>query len=97
MGIRHGGKRGHHVRRGMRSDNLQRRQFSAVRGRPVLIHFSRNHARRLESIPPVAEPFQPLLLSDQVALTRIRPERNERRFYRLQVWPDLFGGVLSAV
>ncbi len=26
-------------------------------------------------------------------LTRIRPERNEWRFYRIDIWPDLFGGV----
>lgn len=28
-----------------------------------------------------------------IALTRIRPERNEWRFYRLGLWPDLFGQV----
>ncbi|WP_307850837.1 hypothetical protein [Acidocella sp. C78] len=31
------------------------------------------------------------LFPERVALTRIRPEWNERRFYRLEVWPDLFG------
>ena len=25
---------------------------------------------------------------------RVRPERNEFRFYRLEVWPDLFGRAL---
>jgi predicted DNA-binding WGR domain protein len=29
-----------------------------------------------------------------VALVRIRPERNERSFYRMKVWPDLFGHAL---
>ena len=27
-----------------------------------------------------------------VHLTRIRPELNEWRFYRVEIWPDLFGG-----
>jgi predicted DNA-binding WGR domain protein len=28
-----------------------------------------------------------------ILLTRIRPEQNEWRFYRLELWPDLFGQV----
>lgn len=28
------------------------------------------------------------------SLARVRPERNEYRFYRMEVWPDLFGRVL---
>ena len=28
------------------------------------------------------------------SLIRIRPERNEWRFYRMEVWPDLFGRAL---
>lgn len=32
-------------------------------------------------------------MSGPVYLTRIRPELNEWRFYRLDIWPDLFGGV----
>jgi predicted DNA-binding WGR domain protein len=31
-------------------------------------------------------------MNSPVRLTRIRPERNEWRFYRLDIWPDLFGG-----
>jgi predicted DNA-binding WGR domain protein len=31
-----------------------------------------------------------------VALTRIRPERHEWRFYRIEIWQDLFGGALLA-
>jgi len=34
------------------------------------------------------------LFSEQVALRRIRPEKNEFRYYRLEVWPDLFGRAL---
>ena len=30
------------------------------------------------------------------ALTRIDPDRNAFRFYRLALWPDLFGGVSVA-
>ena len=40
------------------------------------------------------EPFQLPLFPETVALIRIRPERNERRFYRMEVWPDLFGHAL---
>ncbi len=31
------------------------------------------------------------LFPETVALTRVRPEKNERRFYHLEIWPDLFG------
>jgi hypothetical protein len=44
----------------------------------------------------MAEPFQLPLFPDQASLTRIRPARNESRFYRLEVWPDLFGHALLA-
>jgi predicted DNA-binding WGR domain protein len=55
---------------------------------PVNSAQARNHA--------MAEPIQLPLFPDQAALTRIRPERNEWRFYRLAVWPDLFGRALLA-
>lgn len=42
----------------------------------------------------MAEPIQLPLFPDQAVLARIRPERNEWRFYRLAVWPDLFGRTL---
>ena len=44
----------------------------------------------------MAEPFQLPLFPDQASLTRIRPARDESRFYRLEVWPDLFGHALLA-
>ncbi len=44
----------------------------------------------------VADPVQLPLFLDTVALTRIRPDRNEWRFYRMAVWPDLFGRTLLA-
>jgi predicted DNA-binding WGR domain protein len=34
------------------------------------------------------------LFPDFAALTRIRPEKNERRFYHLEIWPDLFGRTM---
>lgn len=33
-------------------------------------------------------------MASRIALQRIRPERNERRFYRMEVMTDLFGTVL---
>jgi predicted DNA-binding WGR domain protein len=44
----------------------------------------------------MAEPLQLPLFPDQASLIRIRPERNEWRYYRLAVWPDLFGRALLA-
>jgi predicted DNA-binding WGR domain protein len=44
----------------------------------------------------MADPIQLPLFPDAAALTRIRPERNEWRFYRLAVWPDLFSRALLA-
>ncbi|MGH7039006.1 MAG: WGR domain-containing protein [Stellaceae bacterium] len=44
----------------------------------------------------MAAPVQLPLFPDRAALTRIHPERNEWRFYRLDVWPDLFGYALLA-
>jgi predicted DNA-binding WGR domain protein len=40
------------------------------------------------------EPIQLPLFPESASLSRIRPELNEWRFYRLEVWPDLFGGAL---
>jgi predicted DNA-binding WGR domain protein len=45
---------------------------------------------------PMAAPIQLPLFPDQASLTRIRSEKNEWRFYRMEVWPDLFGRVLLA-
>jgi predicted DNA-binding WGR domain protein len=39
-------------------------------------------------------PIQLPLFPDAASLIRVRPEHNERRFYRLEVWPDLFGHAL---
>ena len=42
----------------------------------------------------MAEPFQLPLFPDRATLVRIRPEQNEWRYYRVEVWPDLFGRAL---
>ncbi len=39
----------------------------------------------------MAAPLQLPLFPDQASLTRLCPARHEARFYRIAVWPDLFG------
>ena len=39
-------------------------------------------------------PIQLPLFADAASLLRVRPEHNEWRFYRMEVWPDLFGRAL---
>lgn len=39
-------------------------------------------------------PVQLALFPEVMVLTRVRPERDERRFYRLEIQPDLFGRTL---
>jgi len=39
-------------------------------------------------------PVQFALFPEVVELTRVRPEMNERRFYRLEIQSDLFGRAL---
>jgi predicted DNA-binding WGR domain protein len=48
--------------------------------------------RRRRQAP--AQPIQLPLFAEAASLIRVRPERNEWRFYRLEVWPDLFGRAL---
>ena len=38
-------------------------------------------------------PIQLPLFPEHAELVRIRPERNERRYYRIEVTTDLFGAV----
>ncbi len=40
------------------------------------------------------EPVQLPLFPEEASLCRVRPELNEWRYYRLEVWPDLFGRAL---
>jgi len=48
------------------------------------------------SRPGVPAPVQLPLFPEEASLVRVRPERNEWRYYRLAVWPDLFGRALLA-
>ena len=43
---------------------------------------------------PPAEPRQLPLFTESASLVRIRPALNEWRYYRMEVWPDLFGRAL---
>jgi predicted DNA-binding WGR domain protein len=49
--------------------------------------------RRAPSRPA---PIQLPLFAEEASLVRVRPELNEFRYYRLEVWPDLFGRALLA-
>jgi len=44
--------------------------------------------------PKRATPIQLPLFAEAVSLIRVRPEHNEWRFYRMEIWPDLFGHAL---
>jgi hypothetical protein len=47
--------------------------------------------KRRKTAPARAAPIQLPLFAEAATLIRLRPERNEWRFYRLEVWPDPFG------
>ena len=49
--------------------------------------------RRRLSAPARPVPVPLPLFPERVILARIRPERNERRYYRLEIVTDLFGTV----
>jgi predicted DNA-binding WGR domain protein len=48
--------------------------------------------RRIAPVRPA--PIQLPLFAEAASLIRVRPDRNEWRFYRMEVWPDLFGRAL---
>ena len=50
--------------------------------------------KRRKTAPTRAVPIQLPLFAETANLVRVRPERNEWRFYRMEVWPDLFGRAL---
>jgi predicted DNA-binding WGR domain protein len=50
--------------------------------------------RRRKPAPVRPAPIQLPLFSEAASLVRVRPERNEWRFYRMEIWPDLFGRAL---
>ena len=49
---------------------------------------------RRSKTPRATSPVQLPLFPERASLARVRPERNEWRFYRMEVWPDLFGRAL---
>ncbi|HQT89622.1 MAG TPA: WGR domain-containing protein [Acidiphilium sp.] len=55
----------------------------------------RSPRRRPVRVPRPAAVQLPLF-PEQVTLTRIRPELNERRFYQIEIMADLFGAVVLA-
>jgi predicted DNA-binding WGR domain protein len=50
--------------------------------------------KRRKPGPRRAAPVQLPLFAEAASLVRIRPELRERRYYRIEVWPDLFGRAL---
>lgn len=44
--------------------------------------------------PARPAPIQLPLFAEAASLIRVRPEHNEWRYYRIEVWPDLFGRAL---
>ena len=50
--------------------------------------------RRQKPCAPRPVPIQLPLFPEAASLARIRPEFNEWRYYRMEVWPDLFGRAL---
>ena len=44
--------------------------------------------------PQAPAPVQLPLFTETASLVRVRPEWNEWRFYRIEIWPDLFGRAL---
>ncbi|MBV9783715.1 MAG: WGR domain-containing protein [Acidisphaera sp.] len=50
--------------------------------------------RRRQTRPARPPPIQLPLFAEAATLVRIRPEENEWRYYRMEVWPDLFGRAL---
>jgi predicted DNA-binding WGR domain protein len=52
--------------------------------------------KRRKTDPARPAAIQLPLFAEAASLIRVRPDRNEWRFYRLEVWPDLFGRALLA-
>jgi predicted DNA-binding WGR domain protein len=50
--------------------------------------------KRSEKAPARRAPIQLPLFAQAASMVRVRSERNEWRFYRMEVWPDLFGRAL---
>src|ERR1700712_1572721 len=51
-------------------------------------------AKCCKAAPARPAPIQRPLFAEAASLIRVRAEHHEFRFYRLEVWPDLFGRAL---
>ena len=49
---------------------------------------------RAKTAPARPTPILPPPFAETASLVRIRPAVNEWRYYRMEIWPDLFGGAL---
>jgi predicted DNA-binding WGR domain protein len=63
-------------------------------GERTALHFSRRHAQTQNRPYPADTTIQLPLFAETASLVRIRPALNEWRYYRMEVWPDLFGRAL---
>jgi hypothetical protein len=50
--------------------------------------------KRRNMAPARPVPIQLPLLAETASLVRVRPTLNEWRYYRMEIWPDLFGRAL---
>ena len=50
--------------------------------------------KRSKTAPAQPAPIQLPLFAEAATLVRTLPERDQHRYYRLEVWPDLFGHAL---
>ncbi len=50
--------------------------------------------RKRDAARQIDQPVQLPLFPARASLARVRPELHEWRFYRMEVWPDLFGRAL---
>ncbi len=50
--------------------------------------------KRCKPRPRQPPPVQLPLFDETASLVRIRPEHREWRYYRMEIWPDLFGRAL---
>jgi predicted DNA-binding WGR domain protein len=50
--------------------------------------------KRRKPRPRQPQPVQLPLFAETASLIRIRPEHREWRYYRMEIWPDLFGRAL---
>jgi predicted DNA-binding WGR domain protein len=50
--------------------------------------------KRRTQRPRRPQPVQLPLFDETASLIRIRPEHREWRYYRMEIWPDLFGRAL---